>query len=172
MKKRSSFPLRSSALRRCRRRALSPVGSFPKESDHSLFSDSLGIILTNASLCAILFTSEQSIHGVRRINRRMKREAGASPARTRRCKAGVLRQIRHWGNPGRRRRALIAESEDLPRMKVAQPRVIGRKHASPVWMSVFGLRFGAGFFYSILSFGRMGSVCFACTILPHRPKKG
>ena len=46
----------------------------------------------------------------------MKREAGESPARTRRCNAGVSFQNVTGGKPGRRSEVMIAKSEDLPVM--------------------------------------------------------
>ena len=48
----------------------------------------------------------------------MKREAGVSPARTRRCNVGVLFQnvTGSTGILGRRNKALITKSEDLPMM--------------------------------------------------------
>lgn len=55
----------------------------------------------------------------------MKREAGASPARTRRCKVGALFHICHWCIPGRRNKVMITEPEDLPMMVLGRPRVIG-----------------------------------------------
>ena len=53
------------------------------------------MFLTIRAFCAIIASSEQSVRGVRGCAR-MKREAGANPARTRRCKAGALRQACHW----------------------------------------------------------------------------
>ena len=75
------------------------------------------ILLTNASSYAIITSIEQSVRGVR-VYARVKREAGANPARTRRCKAEVLRHHVTGHCPGRRRRAMIAKSEDLPGMKL------------------------------------------------------
>ena len=46
--------------------------------------------------------------------RMVKREAGANPARTRRCKEGVLSDKTHWDKPGREDKVLISKSEDLP----------------------------------------------------------
>lgn len=46
----------------------------------------------------------------------VKREAGVSPARTRRCNVGVLLHLCHWRKLGRRSKALITKSEDLPMM--------------------------------------------------------
>ena len=48
----------------------------------------------------------------------MKREAGVSPARTRRCNVGVLFQnvTGSTGILGRRSKTLITKSEDLPIM--------------------------------------------------------
>lgn len=48
----------------------------------------------------------------------VKREAGVSPARTRRCNVGVLFQnvTGNTGILGRRNKALITKSEDLPVM--------------------------------------------------------
>ena len=74
-------------------------------------------ILTPLKMCAIISSSEQSVRGVR-DNARVKREAGANPARSRRCKAEVLRHHVTGHCPGRRRRAMIAKSEDLPGMKL------------------------------------------------------
>ena len=44
----------------------------------------------------------------------VKREAGASPARSRRCNKGVAFRKCHWSNPGRWNEAMILKSEDLP----------------------------------------------------------
>ena len=54
----------------------------------------------------------------------VKREAGASPARTRRCNVGVL-FYNVTGKPGRRNKMWITKSEDLPMMVLGRPRVIG-----------------------------------------------
>lgn len=48
----------------------------------------------------------------------MKREAGGSPARTRRCKGGAEFHNVTGRKPGRRNKALIPKSEDLPVMIV------------------------------------------------------
>lgn len=64
------------------------------------------------------------------LSQPVKREAGASPARSRRCKRGVFllpKGICHWNKniPGRRRNAEILKSEDLPVVCTQRPRGVG-----------------------------------------------
>ena len=55
----------------------------------------------------------------------VKREAGARPARSRRCKGEVLFEAGHWENPGRHNRMMRPKPEDLPVVGTVGPRELG-----------------------------------------------
>ena len=91
---------------------------------------------------------------------RVKREAGASPARTRRCKTGAVRQYVTGILPGRRRRALIVKSEDLPWMKLLSHESLAENMCNRIGNRCFWpVLFAQAFFF--------GSKGIACGIIPY-----
>lgn len=125
---------------------------------------------------------------------RVKREAGETPARTRRCKAEVLLQYVTGYSPGRRSRAMIAKSEDLPGMKLDSHESLAENmHVRPESLALqgFGLdrqavsftvfrrrrrRQHAGFWPALLrrfflSGGNMPQHLSSLPPVPRRPRK-